>query len=188
MNNVSQFCPGLFIFTFFQLCLFLSIWQSISPAYNAGGSRQNSRNSSAFFGNIDPLNTTFDLSAFFESTESEIDAAANAFLTTPIAGDEFSDAEDYAKNENEDDDLDLGNEGAGDEFSDADDYAKNENEDDDLDLGNEGSDVEDYNAKNENEDDDLDLDDKVSDVEDYANNKNEDVAGANDCIKEWQLN
>ena len=145
-------------------------------------------NSSAFFGNIDPLNTTFDLSASFESTESAIDAAADTFSTTPIAGDDFSDAEDYAKNENEDDDLDLGNEGAGDEFSDADDYAKNENEDDDLDLGNEGSDVEDYNAKNENEDDDLDLDDKVSDVEDYANNKNEDVAGANDCIKEWQLN
>ena len=57
--------------------------------------------------------------------KEQIDAAAQAFSTTPIAGNEFSDAEDYAKNKNEDDDLNLG-----DEVFDVENYAKNENEDD----------------------------------------------------------
>ena len=85
-----------------------------------------------FLENIDSLNTIFDLNPSFESTGSKIDAAVEAFSTPPIAGDEFSDAEDYTKNDNEDDDLNFGDEGAGNEFSDAEDYAKS----------NEGSDVE----------------------------------------------
>ena len=110
----------------FHSCLFFSIRQSIPPANNAGDSRQNTRNSSAFFERIDPRNTSLDLSASFESSESKIDAAAEA------ADHKFSDAVDYVKNDNEDDDLNFGNDTVGDVFSDAEDYAK----------GNDGSDVE----------------------------------------------
>ena len=88
-SNTSdeQYESILFRFIHFYVshsCLFLSIRQLLPPADNAGGSRQNSRNSSAFFGNIDPLNT--NLSASFESTEIKIDAAAKAFSTILIAG------------------------------------------------------------------------------------------------------
>ena len=123
MNNVSQFCPGLFIFTYFiHACSYPFDSCYLQPTTLEAAVKIHATRA-FFFRNIDPLNTSFNLSPSFESTERKIDAAAEVFSTTPLAGDKFSDAEDYAKNENEDDDLDLGN-----NVSDVEDYANNKND------------------------------------------------------------